>query len=217
MRFFIGDIHGCAHEFEKLIKKVHKKFDDVELFSVGDVINKGPDSLRCLELVKEHNVTAIRGNHEEILLRLVNNPPKTFSEKEERLIKRLNGEEEKWAKEIQNWNLYEEFEDLDMVHGGLDPRVDSLQFMDPRILTTIRTWDGKGENLNRQGKDKPWFKETKWPKQVVFGHWAQLGLMIKKKWVCLDSGCVYGKTLTGWSPDTDKLIEIKAKKAYSKM
>ncbi len=217
IRFFIGDIHGCAREFEEMICKLKSRFKDVEIYSVGDVINKGPDSVRCLELCVEHKVTAIRGNHEEILIRIVQNPPEVFSEKELRLLSQFRGLETRWVNEIKKWAYFKEWDDLTMVHAGLDPRCRKIEEMDDRLITTIRTWDKTGENLNRQGIDPAWFRVTQWPRTVVFGHWAQLGLMVRKNFICLDSGCVYGKALSAWSPDNGELIQVKARKVYARM
>ena len=45
----------------------------------------------------------------------------------------------------------------------------------------------------------PWYthptrRKKKWT--IVFGHWAALGLLVRKKIICLDSGCVWGGKLT---------------------
>ena len=42
-----GDIHGCLDEFKKLREKVNHTSDDIEV-SVGDFLNKGPNSVKTL-------------------------------------------------------------------------------------------------------------------------------------------------------------------------
>ncbi len=45
----------------------------------------------------------------------------------------------------------------------------------------------------------PWFEgENVWPKEttILFGHWAALGFMKGNQAICLDSGCVWGQSLT---------------------
>ncbi|WP_260864139.1 protein-serine/threonine phosphatase [Citrobacter sp. Marseille-Q6884] len=64
----VGDIHGC---FSMLMDKLRQcRFDPWQdlLVSVGDVIDRGPDSLRCLALLPEAWVVAVRGNHEQMAL-----------------------------------------------------------------------------------------------------------------------------------------------------
>ena len=48
----------------------YEGFDRVKdrLFSVGDIIDRGPDSERCLKLLLEPWFYMIRGNHEEMLM-----------------------------------------------------------------------------------------------------------------------------------------------------
>lgn len=64
----VGDIHGC---FSMLMKKLREcRFDPQHdlLVSVGDIIDRGPDSLGCLALLRESWMTAVRGNHEQMAL-----------------------------------------------------------------------------------------------------------------------------------------------------
>jgi serine/threonine protein phosphatase 1 len=44
-----GDIHGCYEEWKELLKLIEIKKDD-SLISVGDLIFKGPESAKCLDL-----------------------------------------------------------------------------------------------------------------------------------------------------------------------
>lgn len=56
-----GDIHGCLEQLRR--KLWHCRFDPWRdlLISVGDVIDRGPQSLRCLQLLEQHWVCAVRG------------------------------------------------------------------------------------------------------------------------------------------------------------
>lgn len=64
----VGDIHGC---FSLLMARLRQcQFDPRQdlLVSVGDVIDRGPDSLRCLRLLRKSWIVAVRGNHEQMAL-----------------------------------------------------------------------------------------------------------------------------------------------------
>lgn len=68
-RIFVGDVQGCAEEFEELIRRARKRLGgDVEVWQVGDLVNRGPDSLRCLEVMRElvemDRGKVVLGNHE---------------------------------------------------------------------------------------------------------------------------------------------------------
>ncbi len=72
--FVVGDIHGW---YEPLMAELEAVcFDPAHdrLFSVGDLINRGPDSERCLLLTQEPWFFAVRGNHEQILFNWLQQP-----------------------------------------------------------------------------------------------------------------------------------------------
>lgn len=75
--FVVGDIHGCYSTLIKLLEKIefHKGRD--RLFSVGDLVNRGPDSIECLGLLKQPWFFSVRGNHEQMLIDYLRRPDKT--------------------------------------------------------------------------------------------------------------------------------------------
>jgi bis(5'-nucleosyl)-tetraphosphatase (symmetrical) len=71
---FVGDVQGCADEFDELLERAHAAFSDrFELWLVGDIVNRGPFNLRVLERVRElverGRAHVVLGNHELSLLR----------------------------------------------------------------------------------------------------------------------------------------------------
>ncbi|MBU5385428.1 protein-serine/threonine phosphatase [Citrobacter cronae] len=64
----VGDLHGCFSLLMAKLRQCH--FDPWQdlLVSVGDVIDRGPDSLRCLRLMRKRWIVAVRGNHEQMAL-----------------------------------------------------------------------------------------------------------------------------------------------------
>ena len=64
---FVGDIHGFLEIFQKGLAAL--KFDQNKdrVFCVGDLIDRGPDSLACLRLTQEKWFHAVLGNHERML------------------------------------------------------------------------------------------------------------------------------------------------------
>lgn len=66
--FVVGDLHGCFDLLDRLLEAVG--FDPAcdRLFSVGDLVDRGPDSLRCMSFLEAPWFHAARGNHESMLL-----------------------------------------------------------------------------------------------------------------------------------------------------
>jgi bis(5'-nucleosyl)-tetraphosphatase (symmetrical) len=71
-RFAIGDIQGCCDELKALLTRCNYSADRDELWFVGDLVNRGPQSLETLRFVRAlgANATVVRGNHDLHLLAL---------------------------------------------------------------------------------------------------------------------------------------------------
>jgi len=70
--YVVGDIQGCYQPLKKLLKKVKFKPDKDTLWCVGDMVNRGPDSLKTLRFLKDLGDACIcvLGNHDLHLLEL---------------------------------------------------------------------------------------------------------------------------------------------------
>ncbi|MES1942430.1 phosphoprotein phosphatase [Salinisphaera sp. T5B8] len=66
--FVVGDIHGCFYMLDVLLERLAFDTTRDRLFSVGDLIDRGPDSERAGEFIDAPWFHAIRGNHEQMLL-----------------------------------------------------------------------------------------------------------------------------------------------------
>lgn len=72
LAFFVGDIHGQYDLLMESLKDVG--FDPRKghiLFSVGDLIDRGPQNMECLKLLDEPWFFAVRGNHEDFMIKTV--------------------------------------------------------------------------------------------------------------------------------------------------
>ncbi len=64
--FIIGDLHGCYHSLMSLLDDANFNFERDRLFGVGDLIDRGPDSIKCLSLLNEPFFHSVKGNHEDM-------------------------------------------------------------------------------------------------------------------------------------------------------
>ncbi len=66
--FICGDLHGA---YELLVNAMqHLDFDKTKdrMFSVGDLVDRGPQNMECLRLLTEPWFHAVRGNHEQMMI-----------------------------------------------------------------------------------------------------------------------------------------------------
>jgi bis(5'-nucleosyl)-tetraphosphatase (symmetrical) len=87
------------------------------------------------------------------------------------------------------------------------------------ILTQLRfcdvngkaLWSASGPPGSQPAKYLPWFRHAHRATRdvrMVFGHWAALGLRIKKRYIALDSGCVWGGRLSAFRLDDEQLYQV---------
>lgn len=71
--FIVGDIQGCFDELMGALELVHFDKEKDRLFCVGDLIDRGPKSLECAQLVYESWCHSVLGNHEELMFESILN------------------------------------------------------------------------------------------------------------------------------------------------
>ena len=74
--YIVGDIHGSNTAFDSVLKTLG---DEDRLFLVGDLTDRGPDSIAIIDMIIAKNegkvppmIYAVKGNHEEMLLDAIN-------------------------------------------------------------------------------------------------------------------------------------------------
>lgn len=233
-RIFIGDIQGCRAELEELLEAV--RFDSTrdELQPVGDLVNRGPDSLGSLRLLKSLGARGVLGNHDLHLLHVAAGtralrPGDTLDDV---LAAPDRAELLAWLSSkpfVLSWS------DVALVHAGFDPTWrDPLERLagvkplaksrDAEFAVHVRWCDDHGkrprnDELTPPPPFKPWFEWPRAPalgeRTIVFGHWAQRGLVVEPRLRGLDTGCVWGGRLTAWIAEEDRLVHVPAQRAWA--
>lgn len=226
-KLIFGDIHGCLLELKLLINEIDIKKED-ELYFIGDLIDKGPDSLGVVKYVYElslnYRVILILGNHEEKFLRYLRNKKENPKALKDMIIyPDFTVLEENLTTEELNFlhNSYYSYKIQDsnilLMHGGL-PLNFKLDFSinyqysvhSPKtyknldLITKTRFLDPAGNFVSLgQENDKSSFWASGYDGRfgkILFGHqpFYESAPQIFKYAIGLDLGCVFGGYLLGF-------------------
>lgn len=69
--FAVGDIHGCFSALEIALENIGFNEENDRLFSVGDLVDRGPQSSSVIEWINKPWFHAVQGNHEDMAIRYV--------------------------------------------------------------------------------------------------------------------------------------------------
>lgn len=200
----IGDVHGCAEELEDLLDHVGFCSGDRLVF-VGDLVARGPHSLKVLDIARATGALIVRGNHEQKLIdyeeeraRWIRGVPEKSGPKtavgriHRDLARALRPIDWVMLRAAPVWLDLPEHE-ARVVHAGVDPAV-PFEKQSPMTMMRIRSVPEKSSTPKKQ--HVLWGERYQGPPHIVFGHNAAPGLQLHPWATGLDTGCVYGGRLT---------------------
>lgn len=255
----IGDVQGCFEPLRRLLLRVAYRPGEDRLCFVGDLVNRGPDSLETLRFMVEHDVTAVLGNHDiYALARWLGVTERTRDDTLDALL--AAPDRDRLFAWLVSRPVLTEVLGHTLVHGGILPgwtltqahdearaieahlRGDarallSHYFQRPRlpfdpslggldracaalnVFVRLRFVDARGAAVKGatpperppRPDARPWFLAGHWEHPIVFGHWAALGLWLDERVAGLDSGCVWGNSLTALDLEARRVFSVCAR------
>ena len=262
-RWAVGDVQGCCDELRELLARIRFSADRDQLWLVGDLVNRGPQSLATLRLVRalDANAISVLGNHDLHLLAvaLVGARQRRNDTLDGILAARDRHVLLEWLQLRPLVHFEPEHGDL-LLHAGVLPQWSATQTLQlagevqcalreqPRtllsgmygdqpdrwqpglegldrlrlainVLTRLRfcTADGRVD-FSQKGKPDsapppwlPWFQvpaRATRAQRLVFGHWSALGFLSAHGVLALDTGCVWGGTLTAVNLDDPEAAPV---------
>ncbi len=126
--YIIGDLQGCFDPLQQLLRQIDYDPAADELWFVGDVVNRGPQSLECLRFVRRLEESGrgrmVLGNHDFHLLAQAVGLTR-FRSRKDTLDDILNAPDRDslidWLRQ-QPLYLTHEIHNLAMVHAGIPPQ-----------------------------------------------------------------------------------------------
>jgi len=263
--YVVGDIQGCYAEFRQLLDTIAFNAARDRLWLVGDLVNRGPDSLSVLRTVMSFGdaATTVLGNHDLHLLIVAAGHRSAHAA--DTLATILEAPD---RAELLDWlrrrPLVVSEGDLLLVHAGLLPSwTPEAAVMLSREVEEVLGSERHDDFLRRLYGDEParwdaaltgydrlrvivnactrlrfcasddtimlgekrgpahapagfapWFvhRERKSAGVTVFcGHWSSLDLMLAPNVMMLDSGCLWGGTLTAIRLDDGRVFQIPSR------
>jgi bis(5'-nucleosyl)-tetraphosphatase (symmetrical) len=261
--YAVGDIQGCCTEFQQLLEAI--RFDPAadKLWLVGDLVNRGPNSLGVLRLVKSLGESAITvlGNHDLHLLAVANGTAELhrsdtlndilaapdraellFWLQRQRLIYTEGNTVLVHAGLLPGWTVAQavalanevetalrgqhSHEFFSRMYGNSPARWDDDLTGYKRLrvitnaLTRMRICTDEGEmEFKFKGELKdcpegfiPWFdvpNRASRDATVIFGHWSALGLIVTPQIIALDTGCLWGETLSAIRLEDRQVFQVR--------
>lgn len=230
-RIFVGDVHGCADELDDLLSAIDHDPQRHELWFVGDLVNRGPHSARVVRRVMALAAGTVLGNHDLHALACAAGArgPRPGDTLEDLLDA---DDREQLLAWLRARPLLKLWPDVALVHAGLHPHWHDLERVaaqpgglaaaEVELVTRVRTCTPDGQRpapgdtgtSAASGPFAPWYQWYRGRRTVVFGHWAQAGLVVQERLRGLDTGCVYGGRLTAWIAERDRIVSVPARRTY---
>ncbi len=158
--FVIGDVHGCYRTLVSLLGVLGYRSGVDTIWMVGDLVNRGPDSLAVTRwAIDQVNVDTVLGNHELLLLACAWGVAKP--REHDNLDSFL---EAKDCFRLVDWlrrrPLLAEQEDHMIVHGGLLPQwtLGTAKALAREVENNLRS-PGAADFLKRILNDREWKQE----------------------------------------------------------
>lgn len=185
---FIGDVHGCYDEFQQLLSELEVTPDD-RLVSVGDLVDRGPDSVRLWTFFRDRpRSVVLMGNHERKHVRGV----LSFSQEIVRL--QFGAQYDAFRTWASTLPYFLETPEVIAVHGGYESGVPlAEQREDVLAGTTSGT-----RYLERRFDGTDWTEHVTGSRPVVFGHRivGDEPVWFGDRALGLDTGACHGKYLS---------------------
>jgi protein phosphatase len=231
----IGDVHGCAHELERLLADLGyavrwdgKAVDvtppaDRRAIFVGDLVDRGPrspDVLRIVRhMVESGTALAVVGNHDDKLKRHLSGRNVKVTHGLAETIGQFAQEPPEFAPDMRRWldGLVSHYVldggSLVVAHAGLKEE------MQGRASSAVRSFAMYGETSGEIDEfglpvRYNWAIDYKGRAKVVYGHTPVPEASWVNGTICIDTGCCFGGKLTALRWPELELVSVPAARTY---
>ena len=209
----IGDLHGCYDEARELLDTVGATSSDRIIFA-GDLIDRGPKRRECVELAMQHE--CVLGNHEESHLQQRHRDDTRLSPDHLETRNALDETHLDYFARLPTFIRLPEH-NAAVIHAGALPFV-PLESQDSYHLLHAQCVKPPARKSYWPSKAPSdftfWTNHWRGPERLIFGHTVLSKPLVTPFAVGIDTGCVYGRSLTALVLPDWELVSVPARRAY---
>ncbi|KUJ35697.1 polynucleotide kinase-phosphatase [Streptomyces sp. NPDC093228] len=223
----IGDVHGCSSELEALLGKLgyvdgaHPQ-GRTAVF-LGDLVDRGPDSpgvlRRVMSMVASGNALCVPGNHENKYGRFLRGRNVRHTHGLAETIEQMDGESEEFKQRVREFidGLVSHYVldggRLVVCHAGLPERYQGRTSGRVRSHALYGDTTGETDEFGLPVR-YPWAEEYRGRAAVVYGHTPVPQASWLNNTICLDTGAVFGGSLTALRWPERELVDVPAERVW---
>jgi len=233
----IGDIHGCRSELVTLLGRLgYTVARDAEgravdaahpdgrtAVFVGDLVDRGPDSPGVLRLVMgmvaAGHALCVPGNHENKLGRHLAGRKVTISHGLQETVDQLAAEPAGFVAEVRTFidGLVSHYlldgGSLVVCHAGLPEKYHGRTSGRVRSHALYGDTTGETDEFGLPVR-YPWAEDYRGRALVVYGHTPTPTASLVNNTICLDTGCVFGGSMTALRYPERELVRVEAEQVW---
>ncbi len=215
----IGDIHGCYNTLKELYSLIKIKYPDIEVYSVGDLVDRGNFSCEVIHFCSSNNIKVCLGNHDYMFLQYFREPFSLMARAwvYNGHIATLNSYKnnpkslEPHLEYVEQLKLFYNTKDAFVCHAGIS-KVYKRYFKEYKL-------DGSHDNLIEKvlSQDLESDDSVIWVRDglinigkiQIIGHTRKFEIMHDKNAnvVYIDTGCAYGNKLTSVIVNENEIVD----------
>ncbi len=231
----IGDVHGCFDELTALLQQLGYELSGSpdspravppagrRAIFLGDLVDRGPKIPAVLKLVMwmvaNGHALCVPGNHERKLARKLSGRDVRITHGLEQSLRQLEAEDPAFSGQvlefIESLVSHYVFDDGNLVvaHAGLKEELQGRGSGKVRDFCLFGETTGETDELGLPVR-YDWASEYRGKAMVIYGHTP----VPKPEWVnrtlCIDTGCVFGGSLTALKYPERELVQVSAARTY---
>jgi protein phosphatase len=235
----IGDIHGCADEFQALLAKLGYRVEWADhrgersvtvvppqgrkVIFVGDLTDRGPNSPDVLRIAMSMTTAgtayAVQGNHDQKLERWLSGRKVKIAHGLQQTIDQLEGQDRGFREALPKFldglrsHVWLDGGRLAVAHAGLKEDMIGRGSGAVRAFALYGETTGEIDEFGLPAR-ADWAATYRGATTVLYGHTPVVRADCVNNTLCIDTGCVFGGKLTALRWPERQLVDVPAERTW---